>query len=120
MRRPGWHTASGCGVLGASGCPHLPALQLSGYLSVPRGKGLGTLRPSHAAKPKSHALLQGQGSNLELLPTQGSNPGLPQGRQVLYPLSQKGSLTKAHISGFFRWSCLQTREEQGMGPKSWL
>ena len=35
--------------------------------------------------PGSPSLLQG------IFPTQGSNPGLPHGRQILYQLSHKGS-----------------------------
>ena len=34
-----------------------------------------------------HALLQ------EIVPTQGLNPGLPHGRQILYCLSHQGNLT---------------------------
>jgi len=39
----------------------------------------------------SHSLLQG------IFPTQGSNPGLPHCRQILYPLSHQGSPRKTHI-----------------------
>ena len=86
------------------------------YLLAPRGKGLGTLRPSHAAKPKSLALLQRKGLSPELFPTQGSNLGLPRGRQVLHPLSQQGGLTKAHTSGSGGCVCKYARRRE-WGPR---
>ena len=39
----------------------------------------------------SHSLLQ------EILPTQGSNPGHPRCRQILYHLSHRGSLVLCYI-----------------------
>jgi len=41
--------------------------------------------PGKSSEVGSHSLLQG------IFPTQGSNLGLPQGRQILYHLSQQGS-----------------------------
>ena len=44
----------------------------------------------------SLSLLQG------IFPTQGSNPGLPHCRWILYQLSHKGSLIKQYIFTFFK------------------
>ena len=41
--------------------------------------------PGNNTRMGSHSLLQG------IFPTQGSNPGLPHCRQILYQLSHKGS-----------------------------
>ena len=58
--------------------PRSPALQADSLQSEPPGKpkntGVGSL-----------SLLQG------IFPTQGSNPGLPHCKQILYPLSHQGS-----------------------------
>ena len=48
----------------------------------------------------SHSLLQG------IFPTQGSNPGLPHCRRILYQLSHKGSLSTQHactLWGIWGW-----------------
>ena len=61
--------------------PGSPTLQADSLpaelLGKPKNSGLGSL-----------SLLQG------IFPTQGSNPGLPHCRQILYQLSSKGALTK--------------------------
>ena len=56
--------------------PWSPAFQADSFFSEPTGKPTGV---------NSHSLLQG------ILPTQGSNPGLPHCRQILYHLSYQGS-----------------------------
>ena len=43
---------------------------------------------------KNNSLLQ------EIFPTQGSNPGLPNCRQILYQLSHKGSLKRLYTYNF--------------------
>jgi len=45
----------------------------------------------------SISLLQG------IFPTQGSNPGLPHCRQILYQLSHKGSLILGDEKGEYFW-----------------
>ena len=52
------------------------------------GPVLPFVTPLEFSRPKlgSYSLLQG------IFPTQGSNPGLPHCRQILYQLSHKGSL----------------------------
>ena len=47
--------------------------------------------PSKYTEVGCHALLQG------IFPTQGSNPGLPHCRQILYHLSHQGSLNISSI-----------------------
>ena len=65
--------------------PGSPALQADSLLSEPPGKpkstGVGSL-----------SLLHG------IVPTQGSNPGLPYCRQILYSLSHQGSPKENHYS----------------------
>ena len=58
--------------------PRSPTLQTDSLLYEPLGKPKNT-------GVGSHSLLQG------IFPTQGSNPGLPHCRQILYQLSHKGS-----------------------------
>ena len=67
----------------------------------------------------SYALLQG------IFTTQGSNPGLPHCRQILYWLSHQGSLTTLEWVAypFFRgstWPRDQTMETQGLLHCRWI
>ena len=56
----------------------------------------------------SHSLLQG------IIPTQGSNPGLPHCKWILYQLSQQGSpplsWSSHYINGLFNTSILLSRK----------
>ena len=54
----------------------------------PLGSSVHADSPGKNTGVGCHALLQG------IFPTQGSNPGLLHGRQILYQLSYKGSPTK--------------------------
>ena len=68
----------------------------------------GLYSPWNSPGQNSLSLLQG------IFPTQGSNPGLPRGRQILYHLSHKGSprmlewVACPFSSGYF-WPRNQTR-----------
>ena len=57
----------------------------------------------------SRSLLQG------IFPTQGSNPGLPHCRQILYQLSYQGSLLWGEVDGkcFFRGRCISPSVWEG-------
>ena len=61
--------------------PRSPALQADSLPAESQGKPKNT-------GVGSHSLPQG------IFPTQGSNPGLPQRRQILYQLSHQGSLMR--------------------------
>ena len=51
----------------------------------------------------SHSLLQG------IFPTQGSNPGLPQSRQIMYQLSPRGSMQRTDkVQYASAWGCAQS------------
>ena len=59
-----------------------------------------------------HALLQG------IFPTEGMNPGLPHGRQVLYHLSHQGSPSLKHGMSLLRRG--QSPPRQLLGPVAYL
>ena len=54
--------------------------------------------PGQNTGVKSLSLLQG------IFPTQGSNPGLPHCRQILYQLSHKGRNTEERVVTDPKWS----------------
>ena len=53
--------------------------------------------PGKSTRVGCHFLLQG------IFPTQGSNPGLPHCRQMLYPLSHQGSFVHYSQKYFHEW-----------------
>ena len=57
----------------------------------------------------SHSLLQG------IFPTQGSNPGLPHGRQILYHLSHQGRPTDQEMVATEKTVCLPLTDPEGRG-----
>ena len=78
--------------------PRSPALQVDSLPAEPQGKtknpGVGSL-----------SLLQG------IFPIQGSNPGLPHCRRVLYQLSHQGSLKLSSLT------CTLGRSREPSGPQ---
>ena len=60
----------------------------------PPGSSIHGNSPGKNTRVGCHALLQG------IFPTQGSNPGLPHCRQILYQLSYQGSPTAA-LSNYY-------------------
>ena len=84
-----WSTELPCAELLTQSCPTLcnligckPTRPFCPWDSPVKNTGVGC-----------HALLQG------IFPTQGSNPGLPHGRQILYQLSYQGSPQNLPASG---------------------
>ena len=60
-----------------------------------------------------HSLLQGT------FPTQGSNPGLPHCRQILYQLSHSGSEEQV-VSPYFKNGKIEPRKAEGLGCPSYV
>ena len=69
--------------------------------------------PGFSVLGDSHSLLQG------IFPTQGSNPGLPHYRQILYHLNHQGSIISSELIKLSSYpNKLQPMREVGGGQKS--
>ena len=86
------HAVQSCSVMSDSLWPHglQPATPLCPWDSPGRNTGVGC-----------HTLLQG------IFPTQGSKPGLPHWRQILYRLSHQGSLSSGDSHRMLDWKYWQ-------------
>ena len=75
--------------------PRFPTLQADTLTSEPPGKPCVTLCDPRDCSPWNSSGQNTRVGSLSLLqgifPTQGSNPGLPHCRPILYPLSHKGN-----------------------------
>ena len=101
----------GCAALSSQSCPTLCDLMDCS----PPGSSVHGDSPGKITGVGCHALLQ------ETFPTQGSNPGLLQGRQILYHLSHQQSHVTSQIENvenmtrqtyFYRWKWLELSNQK--------